>query len=333
MKFNWDFVGNGNIVEYLKKSLLNRQLVHGYLFYGPDHVGKEKLANFFINSILCADQASGSVPCQTCLHCQQLAKGIHPDVFWLNRQEGKKNISIEQVNELRNKLGMSSFLNSYKIAVIQEADKMSRGAANALLKTLEEPAKKTIVILITSKISFLPETIVSRCQILRFKPVATLAISEYLTGQGIERYLASVIANLSAGRPGLAINLSEDSDLLNYYQERAKVFLKLKAGDISQRFKEVKSLVDGSDSYSEKNDGLLDVLDIWLSVLRDIFLIKSLSVDLIKNIFIQEELEKLASRYSYGRLREIIKNLKQTQDYLRQNVNQQLALENLVINF
>lgn len=336
MKFNWDFVGNDNIVEYLNRSLANRQVAHGYLFYGPNHIGKKKLVRYFISSILCHNYAKGeseAVPCQKCIHCQQLAKGIHPDVIWLKREEGKKNISVEQINELRNKLGMSSFLNSYKIAIISDADRMSQGAANALLKTLEEPAGRTIVILITSKISFLPETIVSRCQVLRFRQVATSKIINHLVKEEVDRHLASVIANLASGRPGLAMNLSEDKEMLNYYQSRAKAFLKIKSGDISHRFKEVKYIIDSQDSHNARNDELIELLNIWLSVLRDIYLIRTRSIDLIKNVFIQPELEKLAASYTTSQIKNNIDNLRETQNYLRQNVNQQLALENLVINF
>jgi len=336
MKFNWDIVGNANIIEYLQKNLANQQLAHGYLFCGPEQVGKTKTARAFMASILCENyQANkkGVVPCGECYHCQQLAKGIHPDVFWIEREEDKKNISIEQINELRNKLGMSSFLNSYKIAVIEGAEKMSLAAANALLKTLEEPSKKTIIILITARLSFLPATIVSRTQIIRFKPVATIEIMNYLVGLESDRQQVEVAANLAAGRPGLAINLIEDSDLLAFYQERVKGFLRIKGGDISQRFKEIGLLINKKDSFTNKSDNLIVVLDIWLSVLRDLFLIKCFSVDLIKNVFIQSELEKLANQYSFMQLKKLIADTRQTQMYLKQNANQQLAMENLVINF
>ncbi len=333
---DWNFIGNQNIVDYLQKNLIHSQLAHGYLFYGPEHIGKTKLAQTFMAAILChAYQADKDLnpPCQKCLHCQQLAKGIHPDVYWVKREEGKKDITIEQINELRGRLGMSSFLNSYKIAVIEEAEKMNRSAANALLKTLEEPTPHTILILLTSKINFLPATIASRCQVLRFKPVPLAEILNFLIKLKASRPLAEIIANLSFGCPGKAVNFLQNEGLLSFYQAEVNDFLEINRQDISYQFKEIASLVKDGENFSARVNNLIAVLDIWQLVLRDLLLIKIFSVNLIKNIFIQKELERLATKYSINQLKELIDKIRSTQKYLRQNINPQLAMENLVLNF
>lgn len=328
----WDFIGNQNIVDYLRKNLSSGQLAHGYLFYGPEHIGKSKLADIFIASLLCEAGSSGA-PCQNCRHCRQLAKGIHPDVFWVKREVDRKDIWIEQIRELRNRLGMSTFLNSYKIAVIEGAERMNPESASALLKTLEEPTPKTILILLTSKINFLPATIVSRCQVLRFKPAGAAEIRQHLMKLGAERQLAEIITNLADGRPGQAINLLADDELLSAYQEQVKNFLSIISQDISGRFKKIAVWSKEKESFSENANNLVFMLDIWQSVLRDLFLIKSLSVDLIKNIFIRQDLEKMAGRYSIGQLKNLIDQTKEAQKFLRQNANLQLVMENLVLNF
>ncbi|MFH1225981.1 MAG: DNA polymerase III subunit delta' [bacterium] len=332
MEFNWQFIGNQNAVAYLQNQLANNRLAHGYLFCGPEQVGKRHLANIFINSLLCEAQDQIR-PCNACRHCQQLAKDIHPDIFWVKREEDKKDIWIDQVQELRNRLGMSTFLNSYKIAVVEDADRLNRASANALLKTLEEPALKTILIFLTSKIGLLPATIVSRCQVLRFKPVATSAIADYLIKRGAEHGQAEVIANLALGRPGLAVDLFQDEDWLAFYQEQVERFLEISRSDISRRFKEALVLAKEKESFSENVTGLIATLNIWQSVWRDLILIKTQSINLIKNVFVQKEMEKLAGRYSLRQLKDLILQAKETQKYLKQNVNPQLALENLMLNF
>ncbi len=331
MEFNWQFIGNQSAVAYLQSNLANNRLAHGYLFCGPEQVGKKRLADIFINSLLC--EAKGQVrPCNACRHCQQRAKGIHPDVFWVKREPDRKDIWIEQIQELRNKLGLTSFLDSYKIAVVEDADRLNPTSANALLKTLEEPPAKTILIFLTSKINLLPATIISRCQVLRLRPAPTSVIADYLIELGAERQLASVIANLALGRPGLALDLFQDEELLTFYQERVNQFLAVSQQDISRRFKEALALAKEKESFSENVTGLIAVLNIWQSVWRDLILIKAQSVNLIKNVFVQQKLMELAGRYSLRQLKDLILQAKETQRYLKQNINPQLALENLMLN-
>ena len=111
----------------------------------------------------------------------------HPDFYEIKKEEDKKNISIEQIRKLREKLGLRAFLGEYKVALIDEAESMTEEANNALLKTLEEPSEKTVIILITTNARSLPQTIVSRCQIIRFLPVNRKGILEFLDNHGILR--------------------------------------------------------------------------------------------------------------------------------------------------
>src|SRR3989344_1191746 len=166
----WPIVGHSHIVSYLQNSLNNLKLAHAYLFVGLDHVGKAAVAGYFINSLVCQnlEVEALAVPCGECQSCRQALSGNHPDVYWLARELNektdklKKNISIEQVRQLQNKLSLRSFLNSYKIAVVSEAQTLSAEAANSLLKTLEEPSARTVLILLAENLARLPQTIVSR---------------------------------------------------------------------------------------------------------------------------------------------------------------------------
>jgi len=174
MSFN-NIIGHKNIVSFLEKSLKNKQIAHAYLFYGPKHLGKKTIAENFAEMLL----------------GQPIVN--HPAIYFVKRERKEKenkmaqNISIEQIRELERKLSLSSFLNSYKIGIIEEAETMSIEAANSLLKTLEEPTPKTVIILLASNISVLPATIVSRCQVLKFLPVAKEKIYNHLLSLGASR--------------------------------------------------------------------------------------------------------------------------------------------------
>lgn len=334
--FQWPIIGHSNIVSYLKKSLLSEKVSHAYLFAGPLHIGKTTVTENFVNSLVCENlhQGKGPVPCNVCKCCQQVANKIHPDINWLGREINektdklKKNISIEQIRALQGKLSLHSFLNSYKVAVINEAETLSQEAANSLLKTLEEPTAKTVIILLATSISRLPKTIVSRCQVIKFLPVNTKEILDYLIGLKVDRKKAKTLAVLSSGFPGLAINYFTKPDEYNDFKEKVKQFVNLLKNDINYRFKTVGELINSSDIDETK-----EYLEIWTGVLRDLVLIKNSTPNLINNLSLATDLEELVDCYSKDNLIKIIKEVKLAKCYLDANVNPKLTLENLVLNF
>lgn len=333
-KFQWPIVGHENITEFLKKSIANDRLAHAYLFYGPEHIGKKTVTESFIASLLCEKVESGAtVPCQSCIKCEQLARNIHPDVFWLAKEKDKKNISIEQTRELQGILSRTSFLNSYKIAIIKEAETLSEEAADSLLKTLEEPSNHTIIILLSTDINLLPATIVSRCQTIKFLPVPQDKIFHYLTKEGATRQLADNLSHLVNGRIGLAINLFRDPLLFKEYENKVKRFLDLMEGDLVAKFKIVNELVKTKESLIETVEPLKEILDIWSTIARDLILIKNSSGEFSINIFIKEKLERIANKFDNESLLKIILGIKETKKLLSLNVNPKLALENLFLDF
>jgi len=335
-RFQWPIVGHSNIVSYLQQSLLNGRLAQAYLFVGPSQVGKTTIVENFVNSLVCENlhQGKGLVPCSQCRHCSQIKNKIHPDIFWLKRIENekngklKKNIGIEQIRELQNKLSLHSFLDSYKIAIINEAQTLSSEAANSLLKTLEEPTPKTILILLTTSLASLPQTIVSRCQVLKFLPVSSQEIFDYLISLKIERKKAKILAALAFGRPGLAINyFNEPEDYLTF-QDQISQFIGLMKGDISNRFKIVDNLAPGNDVNSIKES-----LSVWQKIFRDLSLIKIGAENLVSNLNFQTELKSLAAGYSRDGLLKIMAEISTAKRYLDANVNPKLTLENLILSF
>ena len=262
------------------------------------------------------------IPCGKCVSCQQLNKEIHPDVYFVERQKNRQDILIDQIRKLRSQLQMSSFFNSYKIAIIRQAEEMNKAAASALLKTLEEPTPRTILILIATNPGILPRTIVSRTQTLKLRPVSTEKIYDYLVTQKADRRTAKIISRLAKGRPGIAINLWQNKELLIDYQNQIQQLLTIINSSIVERFNLVADLTQPKATA---------VLDIWLGVFRDLLLIKNLAPDLIQHSFIQAELEELANRYSQDKLLMLFNQTREIQYYLGRNVNPRLALENLAL--
>lgn len=335
-RFQWSIIGHSNIVSYLQNNLANGKVSHAYLFVGPRHLGKTLVAQNFINSLVCENlhQGKGLVPCGQCQCCQQVANRLHPDIFWvereINEKKGKlkKNISIEQMRELQNKLSLHSFLNSYKVAVINEAESLNQEAANSLLKTLEEPTPKTVIILLATSIYSLPRTIVSRCQIIKFLPVSEKEIFEHLKSLKVERKKAKVLTALAAGLPGKAINYLKEPETYTDFSQQIKQLIFLMQADINDRFKTVGELISGNDA-----DALKDILVSWTKVLRDLILIKNSIPSLISNLNLTSDLTKLAQNYKSDDLLKMVLGINLAKRYLAANVNPRLILENLVLTF
>lgn len=335
-QFNWPIVGHANIVSYLVNSLESGNIGHAYVFYGPSNVGKTTVAKLFANSLVCRNlhESDTLVPCGECDCCRQIAANIHPDVFWLEREikekTGKlsKNISIEQVRELQEMLNLHSFLNTHKVALISGASALSSEAANSLLKTLEEPAPKTLLILIADSLSSLPKTIASRCQLIKFRPVATKEIFDSLLGKKIDRKKAKFVATAAMGRPGIALNFVDDPEAYLDFQDQIRNFIALLKGGTNERFKLVGQLAEVNEI-----DGIKQTIRIWRRIFRDLLLIRSGAKNYVSNLFLLSELESLSANYGIEDLLNLIKETDTASRYLDANVNPRLILENLTLTF
>jgi len=154
--------------QFLKKSAELEKVSHAYLFLGPEHLGKKTVAIEFIKLLNCQDKMFSNRPCQICRSCKDIEAQTHPDFFIISPETDE--IQISQIRELRKALVLHSFSARYKSVIIDQAEKMNREAASALLKTLEEPRGRTIFILICRSAEMLLPTIFSRCQLIKFYP-------------------------------------------------------------------------------------------------------------------------------------------------------------------
>lgn len=338
---NWSIIGHQNILKYLENSIVNKRLAHAYLFYGPKNVGKKETAMQFVKALLCYEHQKEeniadlkTVPCGECEFCREVGKKTHPDFFWLEKTGGDKNISVEQIREIKDKLSAKSFFKSYKIAIISGAEEMSLSAANALLKVLEEPRGRTIIILIAERIDHLPKTIISRSQKIHFLPVGKKEIYEFLIKEKkIPRESAWPLATLSHGRPGLALSYFKNKDLWQKYLDNLNTFFKLISAKNHEKIKFAEVLFSEKGTMTEQNELLFPLIGFWQTIFRDILLSKLGLSDIIINSKIKQELERLAPYFDANRLVKINRNLESSKLYLRQNANPRLVLENILLNF
>ncbi len=202
-----EIIGQKQAVTLLKRAIKRGRLSHAYLFYGMRGIGKQTMAYTLAGALLCKSSKEEK-PCKVCVACKKLSKNIHPD-FLLVYPE-KKEITISQIRRISEFIKYRPIEGAYQIIFIKEAEKMNQEAANALLKSLEEPPSYTIFILLTQNPSQLLPTIVSRCQPVRFNPIASELIKEYLKKNcGFEEKVAETLADISQGSIGIALDIAE----------------------------------------------------------------------------------------------------------------------------
>lgn len=327
-KIIWPEIGQDRVKLFLEKSILNNKIAQSYIFLGPSDLGKSTLALAFARNLLASDNNfTGDL--------EKVSSGANSDLHILKVEEGKRQISIEQAREFMKMLNFSSFLNSYKIGIIKEADKLSPEAKSALLKTLEEPKEKVIIILLVTELNNLPETIISRAQVVRFYPLSSEFIYNYLLKNGEEkRSRAKAIASLSLGRLLKAKKFQADNNVYEEELEKAKILLDFFDLDLAQRRQVLDNYLKGAETFKIASLFILT----WEALWRDLMLIAVNKEDLIFYQDLKEELinliktkkEKEDNFLNY--LISLRNDLKMAEKYLQANVNPINSLLSFVYN-
>jgi DNA polymerase-3 subunit delta' len=291
-----EFIGNRKVVRYLNKALAKGCISHAYIFEGPEHVGKTTLALHFASELL------GET-------FEKVLK--NPDLIFITSEKDESQIGVDAIRDLQKNLSLYPFKSKYKVAIIENAEQMNRTAANSLLKTLEEPGKTSVLILISSNLDKILDTIKSRCQIFNLNTVGKHSMEKILSSSGTKQLPGDIIA-LSEGKPGMAVLLSENEDFFRDIESARSKVMNFFSYNNFQKMDEAARI------------GLLDkkntaqILDIWISTLRH-EMILSLKTGKDKRAGVMKAaIEKIIS----------VK-----EDIINNNVNMKLAIENLCLSF
>ncbi|MBT9558566.1 MAG: DNA polymerase III subunit delta' [Myxococcales bacterium] len=191
-------LGHGTVIEGLRRVQDSGRVAHAWLFAGPDGVGKSKVAVAFAQRLNCKDRTPTADACGECRPCRQIAAGTHPD--WTMVEPDGQFIKIERVREVTRSLRYAPIDGNFRVLLMHEADRLHEAAANALLKTLEEPAAGNVFILLTSKPGSVMATIRSRCQMVRFSSLSREDVAGYLMREkGLDAITADEVAGLADG--------------------------------------------------------------------------------------------------------------------------------------
>jgi DNA polymerase-3 subunit delta' len=203
--------GHDALIEGFTRAVRRGRLAHAYLFTGPVGVGKRLFALELAKALLCEKATGGSLQaCDRCPSCVQVEAGTHPDFFTAVRPPESHEFPLELMHELCQSFALKSARGRGKVILLDDADDLNQESANCFLKTLEEPPPRSVLILIGSTADRQLQTIVSRCQVIRFVPLSAELVDELLQAQGVEdAALRARLVRLSAGSPGLAKELAD----------------------------------------------------------------------------------------------------------------------------
>jgi len=331
----WQVIGQTRAVALLQRSLETDSLAHAYLFIGPAHVGKMKLA---LNLAQALNSEAAEPPCTQCVSCQKVASAKHADIQILGLSHDgnstgdrpRAEISIDQIRQVQHSASLPPFEGRYKVFIIDEAELLSIEAANCLLKTLEEPIGKVVFILLTTNERLLPATVVSRCQLVELFPMPVGEIETALNRNwGVEPEKARLLARLSHGCPGWAISAALDDSLLHHRAEWLDGLLDIVNADCEERFAYAAQLVA---QFSQNRGFVHERLNLWLDWWRDLLLVKVDSIDNVTNIDRLDKLSDIARGYSLAQIRAFIRSIQAAGVQLRQNANPRLVLEVLMLD-
>lgn len=326
----WPIVGHERAVTFLQGALQSGRLAHAYLLVGPPHIGKGILAQTLAQAVNCREPAG---PCLECASCRRIAEGHHADVQVLSlegEEDHRKEISIDQVREWERLASLRSYEGRYRVFILDGAQHLSPPAANAILKTLEEPPPQVLFVLLATAEDRLLPTIRSRCQRLEMGPLPRPLVAKALQ----EKWLvaaekATFLAGLSQGLLGWAVRAAQEGRVLQERASRLEQIASLPQVGWGPRFAlaaEVASL------FARSREKAREFFNLWLGWWRDLLLIKAGASHLIVNVDYKERLLEQAGAFGLAEVRRFIRQLWAVREQLELNVNARLALEALMLS-
>jgi DNA polymerase-3 subunit delta' len=326
MNHNWDILGNSWAVEMLRGQAARGVPRHAYLMTGPPGVGRRTLANRFAQALNCTQPAEPGIPCETCWECKQISAMKHPDVTFSEADTEGGVLKVGQAREVRGGLSLMPYRAKYRVAVFLRFQEANEEAANALLKTLEEPPASAVLILTADDVQTVLPTIVSRCEVLRLQPAPVQEVAAFLESKGAAPEKARLLAHISEGRPGLAVQMFEKEELVEFRDAKLADLHTLLPATRAQRFAYAKRL-------SQDKASMRAVLGIWLSFWRDVLWSSANVTSSISNVDRTAEVEALSRKLGLEESRRLVAAMQSGLRQLETNVNRRLLAEVILLDW
>ncbi len=337
----WDIIGQEQAVAVLRRAVEDEaRLSHAYLFVGPERVGRATTARRFAQALNCS--STEERPCGDCRSCRLTAEDKHPDVEWVgvggvcDEQEHKdhsadrsRDIRICQVRRLQRVVSLSPFEARYRVLIIDPAEALTTEAANAFLKTLEEPVPNVVLVLIAAHEEALRETVRSRCRRVGFSGVPPRAIETALRERWeAEPELASRLARLAQGRLGWAVAALQDERILIERERMIDDIESVLAGGFNERFAHAASL---GSRFTRDPETVRASLDVWRDWWRDVLLTAAGREELAATSERLDTLRAHAAQYGVAGAAQALTAVANARRHLEEHASPTLALEVMLL--
>ena len=326
---SWGLIGQERAQTALERGLADGRAAHAHLFVGPERVGKHTLALKLAQALNCEDEER---PCGECSTCRRIAGGIHADVQTVTVEEGEegtqKGIHVSQIREIERATALKPFEGLTRVVIIDPAEEMNAAAQNAFLKPLEEPPPQVVFVLVTADESRLLPTIRSRCRRLELRLPSLADVEAALLERGVEGERARLLARLSRGRVGWALEMADDASLLERRGESLAQARALGSMGVAERLALAERLAGG---YRRDPEGLLAELGAWRGWWRDVVLVQAEAEDGVANIDRLAELREDAARLRRDGVVAFVRAVGEAGRQLGENAQPRLVLETLLL--
>ena len=312
-------IGQEQMIEHFKSAIEMDKVSHAYIIQGDYDSGKKLMASVFAKALQC--EQKGTEPCNHCTSCLQADTGNQPDIIYVSHEK-PNSIGIHDVREqINGSIGIKPYSSDYKIYIVDEAEKMTAEAQNALLKTIEEPPAYAVIFLLTTNLGKLLPTILSRCVVLNIQPVKDELIKRHLLSLGVEERQAEFCTAFSMGNVGKAIRVATSEEFNEIKNDCVHMLKYAKEMQVYELIQAVKELT----KYKLQ---IYDYLDFMLMWYRDVLLLKATGN--ANSLIYQEEYSSIRDRgnqSSYEGIQKIIEEIEKAKVRLRANVNFELTIE------
>jgi DNA polymerase III subunit delta' len=326
MTDNWNLLGHNWAVDMLRRHIASGETRHAYLFAGPPGLGRRSLALAFARALNCTEPPAPGEFCGQCRDCKQTAALHHPDLAIVQAENEGGTLKVDQVREMKRTVSLKPYQSKYRISLFLRFQEANDSASNALLKTLEEAPSHAILLLTADNPESLLPTIVSRCEVLRLRPLPIEQVEKELVHRGAESSQAQLIAHLSGGRPGYAFRLLEDKALLEFRNQRLDDLQKLLSSSRVDKFAYAEKL-------AKEKDTMRQVLITWQSFWRDVLLRAAKAEAPISNVDRVDEITTLARKLALPAARQRVEETGQALQRMDRNVNTRLLAEILLLGW
>ena len=323
-----DIIGQEQIKEHMKNAISSGKVSHAYVIQGEQFAGKEFIAKIFAMALQCEERGKegSEIPCQKCHSCRQAFSDNQPDIIKVTHEK-PNTVSVDDVRaQISGDVGIKPYGSPYKIYIMNEAEKMTVQAQNALLKTLEEPPEYVVIMLLTTNVNALLPTILSRCVVLNMKPVADHLVRKYLMQElQITDYKAEVCVAFARGNIGKARQLAFSEGFENVKDEALSILKYVQDMELY----EMVAAANRIREYKLDKSDLIDIMMVWY---RDVLLFKATN-DMNHLVFREEgsALRQVARRSSYEGIEAVLEALDKAKKRLDANVNPDLVMELLFL--